>query len=77
MKYSGAGFEMFIEKLRKAMNERIDGFERYMSNKFENNPHKTMVKSKVQWINEYKAWVKASNEVKQEILEYLLESERT
>lgn len=57
------------------MSDRISAFEKYMRDEFKRDPGKTTIKSKKQWMYEYKKWIMKDDTVEKEILKYLTEGE--
>lgn len=78
MQYFGSGLDLFINKLRAAIDDRISEFEKHMARKLVEDPCMSLVKSKKQWMYEYKIWTIQNNTNKKleiEILKYLSEGE--
>lgn len=72
LEYSGISVDIFVNKLCDEMSKRVDEFEKHMLLYFTQHPEKTKIKSKKQWLLEYKKWI-VKNSIEKDILKYLSE----
>lgn len=68
--YSGVNFNTFIKTLKNDMNARINAFEKYMINVLEKYPEKNIIRTRSQWLAEFKKWSE-SDDVEKDFLIYI------
>ena len=74
LKYTAIGLHVFEKELRGALNQRVDQFIQHMRKEFATDPELTTVKSKRQWMLEYKRWC-TTDEQERLVLDFLLEKD--
>lgn len=70
MQHSSVNVNVFVEELRKALSARIDKFATYVQCDLQNNPEKCQLKSRRQWLLEYRKWTSPEG-LDKILLEYL------
>ena len=71
MQYNQISLPVFSERLRVAMNDRINAFVRKTLKDIKNKKYETLMSAK-DWAQLYKNWsLRDSNEIEIEIMKYL------
>lgn len=72
MPHYAVSISTFTDKLKEQLVGRVDNFEMYIREKAESQDTCVPLKSKQNWMEDYREWLKSNENLRNEIMKYLL-----